>query len=1037
MLKEQTKNLLVLVLVLVASFTYAQRTVSGTVTDANTNEAIIGANVLIKGSGDGTITDLDGMYSLTVPSSGAVTLVFSYTGYKDQEITLGASDIVNVSMEEGLILDEIVIVGYGIQKKSVVTGAISSLKTKDLEKVPNGRVEQSLQGRVAGVTIAQNSGQPGSPSTIRVRGVTTFGNGGNNPLWVIDGVVVDAGAIGFLNQTDIESIEVLKDAASAAIYGTRAATGVILVTTKKGKAGQLNVNYNGFVGTSSPAKVLQLLNASQYATLLNERSVAGGGDILFPNVNLGVGTDWQKEIFNYSAFRHTNELSLSGGNDKSTFYVSAGVQEQDGIVASEISNYQKQNFRINSTHKISKIFTFGQTLGYTHQKSIGIGSIDEYGGVLSSAVNLDPITPVVVTDPVAANAAPYSVNPVIRNSAGQPYGISSLVGQEMRNPQAYIQTRLGAFDWSDDFVGNAYLDAAITKDLSFRTTVGGKKAFWGGQGFTPVFYLSATSRTSQNSYFKAENSVFNWNVENTLTYTKTLGNHNLTVLLGQAAYMENNGGGSSTTMFNLPVNSYEDASFSFDIPQTSRSTGAYDMVRHKVTSLFSRLNYNFKEKYLFTGIIRRDGSTRFGANNKYGVFPSVSMGWVVTNEDFWVPNSLVTLLKIRGGYGVVGNDAIRDFGYLATVAGGFNYTIGNSGIITTGYAPTSLDNPDLKWEETAQTNIGFELELLSSLSVNFDYFKKVTSGILRPITIPGYVGVSESPVSNIADMENSGIEVELGYNKKFGDLTFSANANFATLKNVVTYVAADADFITGDASFQSMGVVTRTAVGQSYNTFYGFRTAGIFQNEAEIQAYRNSSDAMIQPNARPGDFRWEDVNGDGKITNDDKTFLGSNIPKYTYGFTVNLAYKGFDFMAFAQGAGGNKIFQGIRRLDIGNANFQTVAMSRWTGEGTSNTYPRLSSNDPNGNFSNMSDFYLEDGDYLRLKLVQLGYTIPGRVFGSRSSATRVRLYVNAENLLTLTNYTGYDPEIGGGVFGIDKGFYPQARAFMFGAQVQF
>lgn len=1036
MLKEQTKNLLVLVLVLAASFTYAQRTVSGTVTDAKTNEPLIGVNVLIKGSSEGTITDLDGRYSLAVPA-GAVTLVFSYTGFKDLEVQPGSSNVLDVAMEEGLILDEVVVVGYGIQKKSVVTGAISSLKTRDLEKVPNGRVEQSLQGRVAGVTIAQNSGQPGSPSTIRVRGVTTFGEGGNNPLWVVDGVVIDAGAIGFLNQTDIESIEVLKDAASAAIYGTRAATGVILVTTKKGKAGQLNVSYNGFLGSSSPAKVLKLLNASQYAALMNERSVAGGGNLIFPSVDLGVGTDWQNEIFNYNAFRHNNELSLSGGNDKSTFYVSLGVQEQEGIVASEISNYQKQNFRINSTHKISRIFTFGQTLGYTHQKSSGIGGMDEYGGVLSSAINLDPITPVVITDPAIANSAPYSVNPVIRNAAGQPYGISPYVGQEMRNPRAYMQTRQGVFDWSDDFVGNAYLEAAITKNISLRSTVGGKKAYWGGQGFTPVFYLSATNRTSQNSLYKSENSVFNWNVENTLTFSKNFADHSVNVLLGQAAYMENNGGGSGTTMFNLPITSYEDASFSFDVPLSSRSTYAYDMIRHKVTSLFSRLTYNYKEKYLFTGIIRRDGSSRFGANNKFGVFPSVSMGWVVTNEDFWTPNAFLTMLKIRGGYGVVGNDAIRDFGYLSTVAGGFNYTLGNSGVITTGYAPTSLDNPDLKWEETAQTNIGFEAELFSSLILNFDYYKKTTTGILRPITIPGYVGVSSSPVSNIADMDNSGVELELGYNKKLGDLTFSANANFAYLQNEVTYVAADADFITGDASFQSMGVVTRTAVGQSYNSFFGFKTDGIFQNEAEILAYKNASEGLIQPNARPGDFRWVDVNGDGQITNDDRTFLGSNLPKYTFGLTVNLAYKGFDFMTFVQGAAGNKIFQGLRRLDILTANYQTIALSRWTGEGTSNTFPRLVSNDPNGNFGNMSDFYLEDGDYARIKLVQLGYTIPASLLRRVSPSARLRVYVNAENLFTLTKYTGYDPEIGGGVFGIDKGFYPQARAFMFGAQMQF
>lgn len=1030
-----SKTLLFGLLMLAGSLTFAQRNVGGTVTDARSKEPLIGANVLIKGTSIGTITDVDGSWSLSVPK-GSDVLIFSYTGYSEKQITLGADNVINVALEEGALLDEVVVVGYGIQKKSVVTGVISSIKTKDLEKVPSARVEQSLQGRVSGVTIAQNSGQPGSPSTIRIRGVTTFGSAGNNPLWVVDGVVVDAGGIGYLNQSDIESIEVLKDAASAAIYGTRAATGVILVTTKKGKEGNLSVSYNGFMGTSAPEKVLKLLNASQYAALLNERSVAGGGGLLFPSVDLGTGTDWQKEIFNYGAQRYSHELSLSGGNNRSTFYVSAGIQDQQGIVATEISNFNRTSFRLNSTHKISKIFTFGQTLGYSHQKATGIGATDEYGGVLSSAINLDPITPVVVTDPAIANTAPYSVNPVIRDANGNPYGISSLVGQEMRNPTAYIQTRLGSYDWADDIVGNAYLQADITKDITVKSSVGIKRAYWGGVGFTPVFYLSATSSTSQNSYGKSENKVFNWNVENTVAYNKAFNEHQISVLLGQGAYVENIGGGLGTTLFNLPVNDYKTASFAFDIPASSRTTSSYDMVQHKVSSLFARLNYNFSDKYLLTGIIRRDGSSRFGANNKYGVFPSVSAGWVLSNEDFWQGKKAISYLKIRGGYGVVGNDAIRDFGYLATVAGGFNYTLGNSGIITTGYAPTSLDNPDLRWEETSQANIGFEAELFSSLSLNVDLFNKTTTGILRPINIPGYVGVSSSPVGNVADMKNEGVEVELGYRKKVGDLNISANGSFSYLKNEVTYVDSDADFIVGDASFQSMGVVTRTAVGQSYNSFYGFQTNGIFQNEADIAAYANADGTPIQPNARPGDFKWTDINGDGTITDADKTFLGNNLPKYTFGLTLNLDYKGFDFMVFAQGAGGNKIFQGLRRLDIGNSNYQTVALSRWTGEGSSNTFPRLTSNDTNGNFGRMSDFYLEDGGYARLKLVQLGYTLPARI-ADKISAGRIRLYITGENLLTLTKYTGYDPEIGGGVFGIDKGFYPQARSFIGGIQVQF
>ncbi len=1018
---------------------YAQElNVKGVVTSADDGQPIPGATVVVKGKTTGIITNLDGVYSLKVP--GNATLIFSFVGLKTQEVAVNNKTTINVVLASATeAIEEVVVVGYGTQKKSVVTGAISSVKAKDLEKVSPGRVDQALQGRVSGVTVASNSGQPGSTATIRVRGVTTFGDGGNNPLWVVDGVVVDAGGIGYLNQSDIESIEVLKDAASSAIYGTRAATGVILVTTKKGSAGKISVSYNGFYGTSAPAKMLNLLNASQYGALLNERSVAGGGNVIFSNLGaLGKGTDWQKAIFNNNANRYSHEVSVSGGNDKSNFYFSFGIQDQQGIVATDISNFNQKNIRLNSTHKISKIFTFGETVGYTHQKQLGIGNTNsEFGGPLSSAINLDPTTPIVVTDPAVANAAPYSVNPVVRDANGNPYGISSIVGQEMTNPMAYLKTRMGQYGWSDNFVGNAYVQAAITKDIVIKSSVGAKLAYWGDQGFNPVYYLSATTQLLKNNIYKNNSNVFNWNIENTLTYSKTLNDHSFNLLLGQAAYVDNHGGYAGVTLYDLPITSYKDASYNFNIPDaTNRVGGASDFVEHKLSSLFSRLNYNYKEKYLFTGIYRRDGSSRFGSNHKYGVFPSFSLGWVVSKEEFWKANDIVNTLKIRGGYGVVGNDAISDFGYLSTVGGGFNYTVGNSGKITTGYAPASLDNPDLRWEQTAQANIGFEARLFKSLNVTVDYYSKKTSGILRPVTIPGYVGVSSSPVGNIADMQNNGLELELGYNKKFGQLNFAANGNIAYLKNKVTYVASDANYITGDASFQSMGAVTRTQAGQSYNAFYGYKTAGIFQNAAEISSYVNAKGGLIQPNAKPGDFRWVDTNGDGTITELDKTFLGTSIPKYTFGLTLNFDYKNFDLMVFASGAAGNKIFQGLRRLDISNSNWQTVALSRWTGDGTSNTYPRLTSNDTNGNFGNMSDFYLEKGDYVRLKVVQIGYTLPAYLV-SKASITKLRFYLSAENLLTLTKYTGYDPEIGGGVFGIDKGVYPQARSFMLGVQLQF
>jgi len=1042
-MKRKTALLLSFIPILLFSFQLKAQnvTVTGKVTNKTNGEALFGATITLKGTSTATLTDAAGMFKLLVPQKNGSVLVVTNAGMLDQEIpVLSGITEYNVQLDTKVgSLNEVVVIGYGTQRRATVTGTISTVKAKDLENVPNGRIEQALQGRVSGVTVLQNSGQPGSSSTIRIRGITTFNN--NNPLWVVDGVVVDAGGIGYLNQSDIESIEVLKDAASSAIYGTRAATGVILVTTKKGRPGKPVVSFNGYYGISEPAKVLDLANATQYAVLRNESSVAAGGNVLFSDVSsLGVGTDWQKAIFNNSAHRYLSEIGLSGGNEKSTFYISAGIQDQEGIVTTEISSYKKINFRLNSTHKISKFVSFGQTLGYTHQKSEGLGNTNsEFGGPLSSAINLDPITPLVVTNVASQpNASIYNNTGVIKDPNGNPYGISNYIGQEMTNPIAYIQTRLGQYGWSDDIVGNAYLEVFPTKGLKIRSSFGFKKAYWGNIGFTPLYYLSSTVSTNKNSYNKGENRSFNWNIENTVNYERKFGDHDFTILLGQGAYVENIGGNVGMTFYNLPINNYRDASFKFDVGLANRDGYAGDFTEHKITSLFSRLNYSYLDKYFFTGIVRRDGSTRFGANNKYGVFPSFSAGWNVSRESFWPSNDIVKTLKIRGGYGVVGNDALEDFRYLSTVVGGYNYSIGSAGTVTTGYAPSTLDNPDLHWEETASTDIGLESQLFKAFNLTVNWFNKKTTGILRPVVIPGYVGVSSNPWDNVADMKNTGIEVEIGYQRRFGDLNVSVNANGTYLKNTVTYVAADTNFIGGGAGFQSMGTITRIQVGHPYNSFWGYKKLGIFQNEQQIQDYKNKDGQLIQPSARPGDFMWADLNGDGKITSGDldKTFLGSNIPKYMFGFTVNMDYKGFDFMLFAQGVAGNKIFQGLRRLDILAANYPAKALSRWTSEGSSSDYPRLINSDPNGNFGNMSEFYLEDGDYLRLKILQLGYTLPSRWF-TKIGASKIRVYVTAENLFTLTNYTGYDPEVGGGIFGIDRGQYPQARTILGGLQLSF
>lgn len=1012
--------------------------IRGQVTSSTTGEPISGVTVTVEGKRQATSTNATGQYTLEFPGESAVVR-FSQIGKISQQIEVNQSGVYNIQLEDGLDeLEEIVVVGYGTQKKSVVTGAISSVKGSDLETMPVTRLEQSLQGRASGLTIASNSGEPGASSTIRIRGFTTFGN--NNPLWVVDGVVVDAGGIGYLNQSDIESIEVLKDASSQAIYGARAAAGVILVTTKKGAQGAIRINYNTFLGSSAPARKLSLLNATEYATLRNEAALAAGNALPFSDpASLGEGTDWQEHIFNRNAFRQNHELSISGGNEVSTFYTSFGLLTQEGIVASEISNYKRNNIRLNSEHKVAKWLKFGQNLGYSHERGQGVGNTNsEFGGPLSSAINLDTTTPLIITDPTIINnpSLPYSTQAVPRDPNGNPYGISQYVAQEMSNPLAYIQTRLGNYGWSDNIVGNVYGEIEPIKGLKIRSTLGSKLSFWGHESFTPVYYLNAVMQRAQNDFTRGTNRGFDWNLENTISYQYSLQDHNFMALIGQGAYYDNRARGINVTYFDIPVNNFDDASLNYTIPADQKNSSGYENVGHTVSSLFARLNYNYKEKYLVEGLIRRDGSSRFGSNNKYGVFPSFSLGWVVSKEDFLMDNPNISMLKIRGGYGVVGNDNIGDFAYLSTIGGGRNYTIGLTDIYTVGNSPNAPSNPDLRWEQTSQANIGLEMSFLTNFTLTFDWFNKVTTGILQNPRIPGYVGAIGNPAANVADMKNTGVELELGYKNRLGAVNFSVNGNASYLRNEVTDIGAGVSFLNGAGFQASTYNITRTMVGQPFNSFYGFRTMGIFQNQAEIEAYKNSEGGLIQPNARPGDFKWADLDENGVIDANDRTFIGDPTPNWTFGFTVNLEWNNFDALIFGQGVAGNKVFQGLRRLDINNANYSTRALGRWTGEGSSNDFPRLTDADANNNFTNPSEFYLEDGSYFRLKTVQIGYSLP-RSLSNRIGLQKIRLYAMAENLMTFTKYTGFDPEIGGGIMSIDRGIYPQARSYMFGLNVAF
>lgn len=1011
-------------------------TVSGKILD-DAGLPVPSATVTLKGTQNATVSDIDGNYQITAPSDG--TLVFSFVGFDTFEQPINGNARIDVSFKPSSeSLDEVVVVGYGTQKKSSVTGAISKVRGQDLEKQPVTRIEQSLQGRTSGVIVAANAGQPGSAATVRVRGITTLGN--NDPLYVLDGIWVDASSVQFINQYDIESIEVLKDA-SASVYGTRAAGGVILITTKKGKSGKLKVAYNGFTGFQNEARRVSVLNASQYATLRNEAHINDGGSpssVPFPNPqSFGRGTDWQDQIFK-QASRSSHDVNISGGTDKSRFYGSFSLVDQEGVVLPEISGYNRKTIRLNSEHKINDYVRFGQTATYSHEKVIGIGNTNsEFGGPLSSAINLDPITPAIITDPAVAAGAPYATNTyAVRNDEGLYYGISSDVINEMTNPLAYARTRRGNHSWADNFAGNVYAEIEPIKGLKLRSTATGKLAYWGDWNFTPLFYLTNIIQSDRNSLSRTKNQNFFWSVENTITYDKKIGDHTFNVLLGQGAYVWRGNDGQGTTYYDLPTNDWRDASFNFDVVDANRATYAYTDADVKQASYFARLTYDYKEKYLFSGLIRRDGSSRFGRNNKFANFPSVSVGWVASKEDFWPTNDVVTNLKIRASYGQSGNDRIGDFGYASLVDGGFNYTYGPGGEITIGNTILRPSNPDLKWETTTNKNIAADFTLFGNLNLTLDLFQKKTTDILGDLPIPGYSGLGR-PLFNIGEMENTGFEIEASYRKKFGDLSVGVSGNISFIKNKVNYITNEVEYYTA-ANVQSteFGEVSRVMVGESFGAFYGFVTDGIFQNQAEIDAYVGPGGTPIQPGASPGDFRWKDLDNDGDIDGDDRKVIGKPLPDYTFGFTIDLQYKGFDFTLFAQGVGGNQIYNGLRRIEINKANWSTAALDRWVGEGTSNTYPRVTLEDPNKNFSRSSTFMLSDGDYLRIKTVQLGYSLPTDVIGN-VGLSRARIYVMGENIFTFTKYDGFDPEIGGNILGIDRGYYPQSRSFMLGVNLEF
>jgi TonB-linked SusC/RagA family outer membrane protein len=1012
--------------------------ITGKIVDQS-GQTVIGASVLEKGTTNGTTTDINGNFKLNVAGPKSV-LVVAYIGFDSQEITVGSQTNIAITLVENVKnLNEVVVVGYGTQKRGSITGAISSVKASDLQDQQLTRIDDALKGRTAGVNVVQSSGAPGSAPSVRIRGTTSINN--SNPLYVIDGVVVDGG-LDLVNPNDVESIDVLKDAA-ASIYGSRGSNGVVFITTKKGKQGPAKVSYNGYVGWQAPVNKVQLANATQYATLRNQSVTNDGGTAPFANpAQFGTGTNWQNEIFSNSAMIQNHNLNVSGANDKATYYTSFGYLDQDGIVMPDISNYKKFTFTVNTSYKAKKWLTVGENFTYAYTKNKNsLNTNNLFGGPLSSALNLDPITPVTVNNVNSQpNAGIYSNPNIIKNAQGVPYGISNYVSQEITNPLAYTQTQNGNYGYATNLLGSAFVEIEPIAGLKIRSQISAKQSYYGNESFTPIYYLnSSTSNLSNTSFYSENDRNLSWNLDNTATYTHAFGKHNFTALIGTSAQKQS-GSGIGGTFLGLPVNTFAEASPNYTLANANKIANGFDNQPYTLASSFARLTYDYDGKWLFTGIIRRDGSSKFGSNNVYGVFPSGQVGYVMSKENWFPKNSFIDYLKLRGSYGIVGNEmSLNPFQYTATIGSGRNYIFGNDGLIV-GYSPNAPSNPDLRWEETRTANIGLDATLFQNLTVSFDIYRKLTKGMLQTVQLPAYAGFAGQPSANIGDMENRGVELNLGYNNKIGEVTYNIGGNISYNHNEVTYLGSQINFFTIGTVQNTNYEIGRTAVGQPVGAFYGFQELGTFKSQAEVNAYTNASGVLIQPNAKPGDFKWSDVNGDGKIDASDRTYLGSPLPSFTYGVNFGVNYKSFDIKMFGQGVWGNKIYQAYRRLDINSANYPLAALDAWTTANPTSNYPRLTDADPNNNFKNPSNFYLQNGAYFRIKTLQLGYSLPS-MWLKKADVQKARIFLSANNLATITGYKGYDPEIGAnsngatGVGGIDMGIYPQARTFMVGLDI--
>ncbi|WP_316840507.1 TonB-dependent receptor [Pedobacter gandavensis] len=983
-------------------------TVKGTVKDADKNP-LSGVSVVIKGSPGGTMTNTDGNFSIEV-AKGKV-LVFSYVGMQKNEVTVGNSTTIQVVLSEDDQLNEVVVIGYGTVKRKDLTGAIASITGKEMQADVAKSTSAALQGRVAGVSVSSVSGQPGAGMSIDIRGLSSLGS--NTPLYVIDGVYGD---INMVDPSDVASLEVLKDAAAAAIYGSRAANGVVLITTKGGKRNTAaTINTSVYSGVQQILKKLDVLDAQQWKTIMNQSGYLPAEAINFQ----GDGTNWQDEVYRTAAITKAN-IGISGGSETSTYNVSAGYINQDGILIN--SGYEAFNVRTKNTFSFfNNHFRIGNTF------------------LLTTAEKKD--NRLTITDPLRQNPLLPVYDP---NQLGGYAGILPWM-KNMDNPVGFSNIFDNKF-YKTDILLNAYAEVDLgIEGLKYKLNVGFNRNNGRNYNFNSPYNFGSgavQSRLDESASFNNQ-----WLIENTLHFDRTFGKHTISGLLGYSSQENTNrsfGAGRSDIPFGTN---------SIGAGSTTQQSTSGGLQENALVSMFSRVMYSYDSKYLFSASVRRDGSSRFAKGSQYGVFPSVSLGWNVMNENFFGDlKNTVNELKIRASYGVLGNQEIGNYTTQNISSSGINYIQGGQWWMGSSTGIVWVSPRNLTWEETKTSNIGLDGSFFKGkLSLTADYYVQETDDVLLDIAMPGSNGIDGSRTMNAGIITNKGFELLLNHKNTVGEVTYSVGVNLSTVKNkvkAITVGSSKQEF--GGYNPQGEGTVTWAKVGDPIGAFYAIKTAGLFQTDAEAQAYKTPDGKVIQPKAKAGDIRFIDFNGDGQITDDDRQYAGSPFPDFSYGIRGNVAYKGFDLGIFFDGLQGNKIYNFTRaRMESMNefTNFGTNVLNAWTPDNKNTDVPRFTQQDENNNRRRVSDRWLEDGSFFRLKTVELGYTFSNKLT-SKIHVRDLRVFTSMDNVFIATKYKGYTPDLGqnddqngGGsntmTRGTDHGRFPASRTLIFGLQLNF